>query len=148
MSSKLSAALAVVATGLVGAYMLVRAVDLFSTGSAKGIVLGVGVVLLIAVGGVLVAGEVRLGTASQRLGKLLFAEGFVEQDMPRTPSGRVDREAADALFTVRKAEVEASPEDWRAWFRLATAYDAARDPQRGRRAMRTAVALEKAARPR
>jgi hypothetical protein len=143
VSSKLSAGLVVAATVLLGGYLLVRAVDLFATGSAKGILLGIGVVLLVLLGGLLVAGEVRLGAASQRLGRRLFDEGFVEQDMPRTASGRVDRDAADALFAVRKAEVEASPEDWRAWFRLATAYDAARDAQRGRRAMRKAVALER-----
>jgi hypothetical protein len=137
----------VAATGLLAVYLVVRAVDLFSTGSAKGILLGVGVLLLVAVGGLLVTGEVRLGAASQRLGKRLFDEGFLERELPLTPSGRVDREAADALFVVRKAEVEAAPGDWRAWFRLATAYDAARDPQRGRRAMRKAVALERAARP-
>jgi len=133
----------VVATAVVGAYMVVRAVDLFNTGTAKGALLGVGVLLLVLVGGLLVVGEVRLAAASQRLGRRLFAEGFVEEDLPVTQSGRVERDAADALFARRKAEVEASPEDWRAWFLLASAYDMARDPQRGRRAMRKAVALEK-----
>ena len=83
------------------------------------------------------------GCASQRLGQRLFAEGFVEEDLPTTASGRVERDAADALFAQRKAEVEASPTTGARWFLLATAYDAARDPQRGRRAMRRAVALEK-----
>ncbi|MCW2498328.1 MAG: hypothetical protein JWN87_4 [Frankiales bacterium] len=143
MKARTSAVLVVGATGVLGAYMLVRAADLFATGSLKGILLGVGVVLLVLLGGLLVAGEVRLGAASQRLGQRLYAEGFTEQDMPRTPSGRVDRDAADALFAVRKEEAEAAPEDWRVWFKLAIAYDAAHDPQRGRRAMRQAVALEK-----
>lgn len=143
---KRGAGLAVLATALLGVYLLVRAVDLFRTGSARGALLGVGVLLLVLVGGLLVAGEVRLGFASERLGRQLFAEGFVEESLPQTASGRVVRDAADELFAVRQAEVEASPEDWRAWFRLATAYDAARDPQRGRRAMRKAVALERAAR--
>jgi hypothetical protein len=140
-------ALGVVAvTAVVAAYLVVRAVDLFRTGSAKGALLGVGVLLLVLVGGLLVTGEVRLAAQSQRLGQRLFAEGFVEEDLPTTSSGRVDRDAADALFAKRKAEVEANPEDWRAWFVLATAYDAARDSQRGRRAMRKAVALERLSR--
>lgn len=143
MKARTSAAVVVLATALLGAYMVVRAVDLFRTGSLKGSLLGVGVLLLVVLGGVLVLGEVRLGAASERLGRQLFAEGFVEQELPLTASGRVERDAADALFAVRKAEVEARPDDWRAWFLLATAYDAARDPQRGRRAMRKAVALEK-----
>ncbi len=143
MKARTSAAVVVLATALLGVYMVVRAVDLFRTGSLKGSLLGVGVLLLVVLGGVLVLGEVRLGAASERLGRQLFAEGFVEHELPLTASGRVERDAADALFAVRKAEVEARPDDWRAWFLLATAYDAARDPQRGRRAMRKAVALEK-----
>ena len=143
---KRGAYLVVAATALLGAYMLVRAVDLFATGSWKGVLLGIGVVLLVLVGGLLVAGEVRLGAASERLGQRLFDEGFTEQELPLTPSGRVDREAADALFATRKAQAEAAPDDWRSWFALALAYDAARDPQRGRRAMRRAVALERAER--
>lgn len=138
------AAVVVAATGVVGLYMLWRAYDLVATGTAKGALLGVGVVLLVLVGGLLVAGEVRLAAASQRLGRRLFAEGFVEEDLPVMQSGRVERDAADALFARRKAEVEAAPEDWRAWFLLASAYDMARDPQRGRRAMRKAVALARA----
>jgi hypothetical protein len=102
----------VTAAALLGVYLLVRAVDLLRTGTVRGALLGLGVLLLVLVGGLLVVGEVRLA-------------------------------AADALFARRKAEVEAAPEDWRAWFLLASAYDMARDPQRGRRAMRKAVALER-----
>lgn len=136
----------VATTGLMAIYLLVRAVDLFRTGKPTGVLLGVGVLLLVGVGGLLVVGEVRLAAASERLGQRLFAEGFVEQDLPVTASGRVERDAADALFVRRKAEVESSPEDWRAWFALATAYDAARDPKRGRTAMRRAIALERGSR--
>jgi hypothetical protein len=140
---KRSASVVVAATAVVGGYLLWRAYDLLTTGTARGALLGIGVLLLVLVGTVLVTGEVRLAAASERLGQRLFAEGFVEEDLPTTASGRVDREAADALFARRKSEVEAAPEDWRAWFLLASAYDMARDPQRGRRAMRKAVALER-----
>jgi len=132
----------VAAVALVAAYLLWRAVELMTTG-APGVLLGVGVLLLVVVGGVLVTSEVRLAADSQRLGRKLFDEGFVEEDLPTLPSGRVQRDAADALFERRKAEAEAAPEDWRAWFKLATAYDAARDASRGRRAMRKAIALER-----
>ena len=147
MRTKTTAAVAVAATALLAAYLLVRAADLVRTGSVKGALLAVGVLLLVVLGALLVGLEVRLGLGSERLGRRLFAEGFREQEMPRTPSGRVDRAAADELFVLRRQELEAAPQDWRGWFRLATAYDAARDPQRGRRAMRRAVALERTDRP-
>jgi hypothetical protein len=140
------ALLVVAAVGVVGVYLSVRAVELMSTGTVTGGLFGVGVLLLVVLGGVLVLGEVRLAAASQRLGERLFAEGFVEEDLPTLPSGRVQRDAADALFERRRTEVETAPEDWRSWFKLATAYDAARDPSRGRRAMRKAIALERASR--
>ena len=54
----------------------------------------------------------------------------------------------DEIFEVRRREVEAAPQDWRAWWRLASAYGEARDPRRGRRAMRKAVDLERAERNR
>lgn len=133
----------VVLTAAVGLYLVVRAVDLLRTGSLRGALLGLGVLLLVAVGALLVVGETRLAAASERLGRRLYDEGFVEEDLPTTASGRVDRAAADALFARRKAEAEASPDDWRSWFLLASAYDMARDPQRGRRAMRRAIVLER-----
>jgi Flp pilus assembly protein TadD len=37
--------------------------------------------------------------------------------------------------------VEADPDAWERWFELATAYDAAGDRKRARKAMRTAIAL-------
>jgi Flp pilus assembly protein TadD len=65
-------------------------------------------------------------------------------DLPRRPSGRVDRDAADAWFEGRRAEVEENSGDWRAWYRLAYAYDVAGDRRRARATMRKAVDLEAA----
>ena len=140
-----SALLLVAATALVGLYMVVRAVDLLRTGSLTGALLGVGVLLLVLLGGLLVAGEVRLGAGSARLARLLDDEPAAV-DLPRTASGRLRPEAAEELFAVRKAAVEAASDDWRAWWRLAEAYGEARDPGRGRRAMRKAIALERTSR--
>ena len=142
------AVVAVAATALLGLYLLVRAVDLLRTGTVAGALLGIGVVLLVLVGALLVAGEVRLGAGSSRLAARLAAEGDPGDpaDLARTASGRLTPEAADELFAVRKAEVEAAPQDWRAWWRLAAAYGEARDTSAGRRAMRKALELEKAER--
>ena len=62
-------------------------------------------------------------------------------ELARTPSGRIDRDSADAVFAKRQAETEAAPDDWRNWFRLAVAYFDARDTPRARKAMQRAIAL-------
>ena len=149
MRARTTAVLIIAVTALVALYMAVRAFDLIATGKLDGVLLGVGVLLLVALGAVLLYGEVRFGLDTQRLGERLAREGGLPEvpaDAPRLPSGRLTRDAADAVFEARRAEVEAAPDDWRAWFRLGTAYGDARDTGRGRTAMRRAVRLERASR--
>ncbi|HSY15956.1 MAG TPA: hypothetical protein VK816_08220 [Jatrophihabitantaceae bacterium] len=103
-------------------------------------VLGVAVLVLPLVGIWVVVAELRFGGATQRLAELLDVEGAEpEPELARTPAGRVDRAAADALFERCRAEVEAAPADWRGWYRLALAYDLAGDRRRARGAMRDAI---------
>ena len=99
--------------------------------------LGVAVLVIPVIGVYLVAAEVRFGRATERLARALDED---PPDLPRMPSGRPDRAAADALFELRRQEVEADPADWRRWYRLAVAYDLAGDRRRARAAMRTAIA--------
>ena len=149
MRHRAGAFLTVAVALMVCSAMAITAVDLLRTGEAVQVGVGVGILLLVLVGVLLVAGEVRLGADSERLGRRLSDEGGLPSDPPgvqRLPSGRMPRDAADAVFASRKAEVEASPQDWRAWFRLALAYGDARDAAAGRRAMRRAVRLERAER--
>lgn len=125
-----------------------RAVTLLRTGTGAGIALGIGVFLLPLLGVWIVAVTWRAGTQIQRLSRRLDAEGSLPDvsDLPRRPSGRVDRDAADAWFEQRRAEVEADQNDWRGWYRLAYAYDIAGDRRRARAIMRKAVDLEAAER--
>jgi hypothetical protein len=103
-------------------------------------VLGIAVLALPLVGAWVVIAELRFGVATQILAERMNAEGVEpEPELPTTASGRYDREAADALFAERKAEVELDPENWRTWYRLAVAYDYAGDRKRAREAMRTAI---------
>ncbi|MGA7206466.1 MAG: hypothetical protein WBX27_17775 [Specibacter sp.] len=90
--------------------------------------------------------EVLFGARTEKMAKILEAEGGLPEDtLPRTPGGRIVRSAADAEFEKYKAEAEAAPEDWRSWFRLSCAYDAAGDRKRARKSMRDAIALFRAA---
>lgn len=125
-----------------------RAVALLQTGTPAGIALGIGVFLLPLLGVWIVAVTWRSGMQIQRLSRRLDAEGGLPDvsDLPRRPSGRVDRDAADAWFDQRRKEVEANPGDWRGWYRLAYAYDIAGDRRRARATMRKAVDLEAAER--
>jgi cytochrome c-type biogenesis protein CcmH/NrfG len=119
-----------------------RGVLLVRDGRAVAVVLGVGVLLLPLVAAWAVWREISFGLATGRLARVLDAEGgLAVDDLPRRPSGRVDRAAADAAFEDFRTGVEQHPGDWRAWYRLATAYDAAGDRRRARAAARRAIAL-------
>ena len=151
MAGKLGAALTVLVMVLVSSAMAVTGLSLLASGDLVQVGVGVGVLLLVVVGLVLVAGEVRLGADSARLAKVLEAEDGLPYDPPgvvRLPSGRLEKADADRVFAQRRAEVEQDPDNWRRWWRLAAAYGEARDPRRGRRAMRRAVSLERTERAR
>ena len=86
----------------------------------------------------------RAGFAHQRLARLAREQGM-ELDvsaLPRRPSGRIERDAADELFDSVRAEVEERPDDWLRWYRLARAYDYAGDRGRARETMRKAVEMQ------
>jgi hypothetical protein len=120
-----------------------RAVLLIQAGGVVGIGLGAAVLVLPLIGVWFVVAQWRNGIKINGLARRLEADGGLPDvsGLPRRPSGRVDRDAADAWFAQRKVEVEESPEDWRAWFRLAHAYDVAGDRGRAREAMRKAIEL-------
>ena len=125
-----------------------RGLLLIADGRPAFVLLGIGVLVLPLIGAWIVVKELSFGRATQRLGSELAALGALpEDDLPRRPSGRVDRAAADAAFAAYQREVEFAPGSWGAWFRLALAYDAAGDRTRARRAMRRAIALHSAPPP-
>ncbi|MCV7218980.1 hypothetical protein H7J51_27345 [Mycobacterium crocinum] len=120
------------------------AVTLIAGGTPVAIALGIGVLILPAIGAWAMVATLRAGFAHQRLARLAVEAGMeldVSQ-LPRTPSGRIQRDAADALFDSVRAELEADPDNWLRWYRLARAYDYAGDRGRARETMRKAVALQ------
>jgi cytochrome c-type biogenesis protein CcmH/NrfG len=137
---------AILLTAALVAYFVLladRAVLLIQAGGVVGVGLGVAVLALPLIGVWYVVEQWRNGIRIDRLARRLAAEGGLPDTsgLPRRPSGRVDRDAADEWFAQRRSEVEAAPEDWRAWFRLAHAYDVAGDRGRARQAMRRAIEL-------
>ena len=122
-----------------------RAWALIASGDPVPVLLGVSVIILPLIGAWILWRELAFGLRTQRLGRELGEQGGLPvDDLPRTPSGRIERSAADARFEEYEQQVQLAPEDWRAWYRLAIAYDDARDRKRARSAMRRSIALHDA----
>jgi hypothetical protein len=114
------------------------------SGRLAAIGLGLALMILPLVGVWVMVSTVRAGLAHQRLARIIHDEGL-ELDvsaLPRMPSGRIRREAADSLFQSVREEVEREPDNWRRWYRLARAYDYAGDRARAREAMSKAVEMQ------
>jgi len=142
-----SVAAAVALTGLLGLYVWLvatRATALIRTGEPVGIGLGIAFWVLPPLVIWLVAREWRLAIDVQRMAdELAAADELPVDDLPRSPAGRIDRAAARAAFEPARELAEAEPDDWRSWYHLAFAYDAAGDRRRARESLRTASRLHR-----
>jgi hypothetical protein len=142
MKAKATVAVLVAVLAFYAVLIGTKGVAFIASGEPVAVVLGLGVLVLPVLGLALAWREISFGRRSAELAAALEAErGLPVDDLPRRPSGRVDRTAADEAFGVRQAEVEASPGSWQAWYRLALAYDDAGDRGRARSAVRRAIAL-------
>jgi hypothetical protein len=122
------------------------AMAFINSGRPAAIGLGLALMILPLIGIWVMVSILRAGLVHQRLARLIKEEGM-ELDvssLPRMPSGRIRRDAADALFVTVRDELESDPGNWRHWYRLARAYDYAGDRSRARETMRKAVELEEA----
>lgn len=121
------------------------AVALITSGDPAAIGIGIGVLILPLLGAWMVVSMVRSALAHQHLARRMHDEDreLDVSQLPRRPSGRIERDAADELFLTVKQEWEADPDNWQVNYRLARAYDYAGDRGRARATMRRAVELEK-----
>lgn len=120
------------------------AVLMIGSGRGAAVVLGAALLILPAIGLWVMIATLRAGFVHQKLARLVAEDGM-ELDvsaLPRLPSGRIERDAADALFDTVRTELHSNPDDWRRWYRLARAYDYAGDRGRAREAMKKAVELQ------
>ena len=120
------------------------AMAFITSGELVAIGLGLALMIMPLIGIWVMVSTLRAGLTHQRLGRIVKDEGM-ELDvssLPRMPSGRIERDAADALFATVRDELENEPDNWRRWYRLARAYDYAGDRRRAREAMKKAVEME------
>jgi hypothetical protein len=123
-------------------FVVQYAVILLGLGELVATLMGIALLVLPLVGAWVLTVELLFVFRAERLLSRLRAEGGLPvDDLPRLPSGRPDPVAADAQFPIYQAEVEGSPESWRAWLRLGLAYDASGDRKRARWATREALRL-------
>ncbi|CAN7233570.1 hypothetical protein LJR045_000907 [Microbacterium sp. LjRoot45] len=144
MTARLGVVLMAAALALYIVLVAQRAWLLLASGEPIAIAMGASLLLLPVLGAWGLWRELRFGSRAQTLARRLEAEGGLPaEEIDVRESGRPDRAQADALFPAYRADVEAHPDDWRAWFRLGLAYDGAGDRRRARHAVRTAIALER-----
>jgi tetratricopeptide (TPR) repeat protein len=126
---------------------ITRAWVLFTSGDVVQIAFALSIVVIPILGVALIGRELWFGWRTRQMGQQLAAEGGLpEYAGGLSPSGRPSKEDADAAFEEFAREVQLSPQDWRAWFRMAIAYEDARDRKRARAAMRQAAKLFTASR--
>ncbi len=114
-----------------------------TSGEPAAIGLGAALLIMPLIGIWVMVSTLRAGLAHQRLARIARDEGMELEvsSLPRRPSGRIERDAADALFASVREELENDPDNWRRWYRLARAYDYAGDRSRARETMRKAVEM-------
>ncbi|GAB2840012.1 hypothetical protein ACFQ0P_00310 [Microbacterium insulae] len=145
MSARIGVAVMAVLLGLYIVLVAQRAWLLLISGDPIGVAMGVALVVLPVIAAWALGRELWFGVRAEQLGRRLAAEGALpSEEITVRPSGRAVRAEADALFPAYRADVEANPEDWRAWYRLGLAYDASGDRRRAREAVRRAIRLERA----
>lgn len=138
--------IALMCAALLGYFVLLGkfAWALIRSGHPATVGLGAAVLVMPVIGGWAMVATLRAGFAHQRLARLAREAGMEldVSDLPRRASGRIDRDAADALFDTVRGEAENDPGNWQRWYRLARAYDYAGDRPRARQVMKKAVAMQ------
>jgi hypothetical protein len=119
-----------------------RSVALIGSTEPAGVAIGYLMVILPAIAFWGIAMELRFGLRIEKLGKVLQQENaWPVFGFELRPSGRPTRDSAQAVFDDFKERVQQDEGNWRSWFALGLAYDAAGDRARARAAMRKAIQL-------
>lgn len=143
MRAKIGTVLVTALLALFAVLAVWSAISFIRTGTVISVSIGIAVLLVVVICVLLIIRELVFGMQVEKMARILHVEGGLPEDnLPRSPAGRIDRAAADAEFEQYRSEAEAAHDDWRSWFRLSLAYDASGDRRRARAAMRDAIRLK------
>jgi hypothetical protein len=138
---------AIVMTGLLGVYLTLvgeRSIALVNSPQPIAVAIGALMLFLPAVAAWGIFLELRFGLRIEKLGEILKKDNaWPRFEFELRPSGRPTRESAEAIFGKYQKLVENDESNWKVWFALGLAYDAAGDRARARKAMRSAIALSR-----
>lgn len=136
---------ALVMTGLVIMYLVLvaeRSFALIASADSIAVAIGSGMLILPAVALWGIFMELRFGLRIEKLGNQLQQEdAWPVFPFELRPSGRPTKESAEQVFNTFSKQVEDDESNWRNWFALGLAYDAAGDRARARKSMRQAISL-------
>ena len=119
-----------------------RSLALIGSGESIGIAIGSLMIFLPAVAFWGIFMELRFGLRIEKLGEALKKENAWPQfPFELRPSGRPTKDSAQEVFDEFRQKVKADESNWKSWFALGLAYDAAGDRPRARKAMRQAISL-------
>jgi tetratricopeptide (TPR) repeat protein len=134
-------------TGLLGVYLTLvgeRSIALVNSPQPIAVAIGALMLFLPAVAAWGIFLELRFGLRIEKLGEILKKDNaWPRFEFELRPSGRPTRESAEAIFGKYQKLVENDESNWKVWFALGLAYDAAGDRARARKAMRSAIALSR-----
>lgn len=144
MMSRIGVAVMAACLALYVAAVAWGAVIFIGSGTVVGIGMGVATVIIAAFGGWALVREIQFGVASERLGRILDAEGGMPtSDAERSPSGRLPNDEADRLIEQYSALAQTAGNDWRAHYRLGVVFDAAGQRKNARASIRQAIDAER-----
>lgn len=131
---------------LVGWRGVVLVAEGVGSGDWVGVLLGVSVLVFPVIGAGLVWREVRFGMDTQALAADLAARDELPvDDLPKRPSGRVEKQAAREAFDVSHLAAQSRPDDPAAWYRLGLAYNDMGDRRQARASIREAIRVWRSA---
>ena len=88
--------------------------------------------------------EINFGMRCESLARMLQLEDFPEIQVEVRPSGRPEPDSAAKVAADLRDQARNDPNNWRVWFRLSEALDAAGDRKSARKAAQTAIRMQRA----